>query len=208
MGMRQGISWMVAIGTLVALAMAGAVTAHEGHGTPEAQRHGDRTATPGHDSMMGSTGNGVVYVTITNTGEEDDALVGAETDRAERIEIHEMIVADGTARMQPVDGPLPIPAGETVSLEPGGLHLMLVNLTEDIRLGDVYEVTLEFERAGEVTLQVPVRLDAEPVEGDEESELVEAGDLMLEDAWSRPAPRLTAGTGMPMASPEATPAAP
>lgn len=199
--MRQGISWMIAIGTLVALAMAGAVAAHEGHGTPEAQQHSDMAATPGHDSMIGSTGNGVVYVTIINTGEEDDALVSGETDRAERIEIHESAMVNGNARMQPLESALPIPAGETVALEPGGAHLMLVNLTEDIRLGDVFEVTLEFERAGEVTIEVPVRLDAEPAEGDAESETVEAGDLVIEGAWSRPAPRLDAGVATPAATP-------
>lgn len=198
MGMRRMMSWFVAIGTLLALVLASSLAAAQTGqmvSTPEAHQHGE-------GPMMGSTGNGVVYLTVTNTGEEDDALVGGETDRAERIEIHEMMVADGTARMQPVDGPLPIPAGETVVLEPGGLHLMLVNLTADNRDGDVYEVTLEFERAGEVTLEVPVKLDAD---SEPAFEPVEVGDLEITGVWSRPSPRLTAGMGTPMATPEATP---
>jgi periplasmic copper chaperone A len=192
----------MAIGAMVALMMATSIaTAHTDHhenGTPEGHRHGDET--------MGSTGNGVLYLTITNAGDEDDALIGGETDRAERMEIHETIVADGSARMQPAEGALPIPSGETVTLEPGGLHIMLVNLTADIPAGDRYEVTLTFERAGDVTLGVPVRRAAEPAGSDEASETVEVGDLSLEGAWSRPAPRLTAPGSSPTGTPEGTPA--
>ena len=193
MGTQINQGWIGAVAAMMALVLAGSLAAAQqgpAGGTPEAGHHGS--------PMMSSTGNGVIYLTIANTGEEDDALVGAETDRAERVEIHEMIMHDGTARMQPVDGPLPIPAGETVMLEPAGTHLMLVNLTVDNRAGDSYDVTLEFERAGEVTLQVPVKLDAE---SEPAFDTVQAGDLDISGAWSRPSPRLDAG----MASPEATP---
>ena len=193
--MRRGIALVTGIVMVLALAMAGSLAAQGGHD------HGETMATPGHGPMMGSTGNGVVYLTITNDGDEDDALVGGETDRAERVEIHDTEMTDGVARMRPVEGALAIPAGETVTLEPGGTHMMLVNLTADIRLGEVVEVTLEFEQTGEVTLAVPVRLDAEPAEGDAASETVEAGDLVIEGAWSRPAPRIDAGLGTPAATP-------
>ncbi len=211
MARRSGAKWLLAIGALVAFVTAGSMaTAHTGHhgsGTPEAHQHGGMMATPGPDGdTMGSTGNGVLYLTITNGGDEDDALLGGETDRAQRLEIHETIVTDGSARMQPVDGSLPIPAGDTVTLEPGGLHIMLVNLTTDNAAGDRYQVTLTFERAGDVTLSVPVRPGAEPAGSEEESETVEVRELTLEGAWSRPAPRLTAPGSSPAGTPDASPA--
>jgi copper(I)-binding protein len=194
--------------TILALAISGSIAAAQ-TGTPAPhQGHGGMMATPGPGGM-GSTGNGVVYLTISNAGDEGDVLIGGETDRAERVEIHEMTMDNQTARMQPVDGPLPIPAGETVSLEPGGLHIMLVNLTDDNVVGDVFEITLAFERGGEVTVSVPVRIDAEAAENEVESETVAAGELTIEGAWSRPAPMLMAGGHMmvtPAATPEGTPA--
>ena len=194
MAWRRMATWTTAIGSLIALVIAGSVAAQSGHmaGTPESHQHGGMMATPGHDGpMTGSTGNGVVYLTITNTGEDDDALVNATTDRAQQVELHEMRVEDQVATMHPVDGSLPIPAGETVTLEPGGLHLMMVNLTESNRAGDVFELTLTFAHAGDVTIDVPVRPDAEAQEGEPESKTVKTGDLVIEGMWSRPAPRLT-----------------
>jgi len=64
-------------------------------------------------------------------------------------------------RMRMVDGGrIEIPAGGTVIMEPGGLHLMLINLTEPLEAGAAYPLTLKFERAGEWTLHVPVADDA------------------------------------------------
>ena len=181
---------------LLAIAVAGSITlAHEGHD------HGGATpkATPGAmDHSMASTGTGVVYFTITNEGDEDDTLLEASTDRAERVEIHETVVENEIGRMLPVDGPLVIPAGESVALEPGGLHMMLVNLTDDIRLDDSFEVTLTFEHAGEVVLPVTAVLDAEDAQG----ETVTVGDLTIEDVWSRPAPKIDGVSGTPPATPE------
>lgn len=215
MNTRRMTWWLATIGALMALVMAGSMATarhdHHGDGTPAGHHHHDQgqmVATPGHDHhdhdhMMGSTGTGVIYLSITNDGDEDDVLLSATTDRADVVEIHEMRVSDNVAVMVPHDGPLEIPAGETVVLEPGGLHLMLLNLTEDNNAGDVFEVTLEFESAGEVVLSVPVRLDAEPMDDEPESETVESGDLTLEGVWSRPAPYL--GSGPDAATPNATP---
>ena len=83
---------------------------------------------------------------------------------------------------------MPIPAGETVDFDSGTLHLMLANLTEDNRADDVFDLTIVFARTGKVTLQVPVRSGAEPMDGEPQSERVEVGNLVLEGVWSRPAP--------------------
>ena len=176
MAARRFLMIIAALAAVLATALAGslAVAQHDhghGHGTPEA--HADHDAHAGHD--MGSTGTGVVYMTIENTGDEDDAIVGASTDRAQTVEIHEMRVKDDVGMMVTHEGPLVIPAGESVALEPAGLHIMLIDLNDDIRLGDTFDLTLEFEHAGEVTVPVTAVLDAEDAEG----ESVEAGDLEI-----------------------------
>lgn len=198
MTVRRIIAIAVSMIALVAVALAGtqATARHDhGHGTPHA--HGNNMkAIPG--AMSGMTGTGVVYLTITNEGETDDALVSVSTDRAGLAAIHETRVQDEIAVMMPHDGALEIPAGESVLLEPSGLHIMLVGLTDDIRLGDTFDVMLTFEEAGEVTLPVTAVFDAEDAEG----ESVSVGDLTIEGAWSRPAPRIDGmGGGTPTASP-------
>lgn len=187
---------------ILATAFAGSlVAAQHGSSTPGAHdSHMTGTPDAHQDHHMGGTGTGVIYMTIENTGGEDDALIGGTTDRAQAVEIHETKIVNDTGTMLPHDGPLPIPAGESVALEPGGLHIMLVDLNDDIRLGDTFEVTLEFERAGEVTVPVTAVLDAKDAEG----ETVEAGDLEISDVWSRPAPRID---GAAPATPEASPGA-
>lgn len=107
-------------------------------------------------------GTGIVYMTITNNTDRVETLVAAKTSAAEVVEFHIHVQdANGVMRMRMVDGGrIEIPAGETVILEPGGLHLMLINLIEPLEAGASYPLTLKFERAGEWTLYVPVADDA------------------------------------------------
>ena len=60
-------------------------------------------------------------------------------------------------KMRPVDGALTIPAGQTVRLKPGGLHLMFMGLTEQPKAGDDVTIRLDFEKAGPLTLTLPVQ---------------------------------------------------
>ena len=96
------------------------------------------------------------YLTVTNQGAEADRLVGGSAGFADRLEIHEMAVADGVMRMAPVEGGLAIPPGETVELKPGGFHVMFMGLSAAPKAGDAVPVTLVFERAGAVTVSMPV----------------------------------------------------
>lgn len=107
-------------------------------------------ATPPTASVAGG------YLTIENTGEADDRLVKVETGLAGRAEIHEMAMREGVMTMRPVEGGLVVPAGGTVELKPGGLHLMFMDISEPLKEGDEMPVRLTFERAGsiEVTLKV------------------------------------------------------
>lgn len=90
------------------------------------------------------------FVTITNNGETDDALLGVKADFP-KVDIHESIEEDGIAKMQHVDR-IEIPAGETVKLKPGGYHVMFMGLSEPLVKGESFPATLVFEKAGEVEI--------------------------------------------------------
>lgn len=94
------------------------------------------------------------FFTIHNSGSEDDRLVSASTPIAKATQIHEMAMEGDVMKMQELDDGLVIPAGETVVLEPGGMHLMMMGLTGAIKEGESVPVTLTFEKAGEVTLDL------------------------------------------------------
>lgn len=95
------------------------------------------------------------YLTITNPGPAEDRLTGGRADFARAVQIHEMTMDGDVMRMrQRAD--LPLPPGKAVSLRPGGDHLMFTGLNSAPKSGDIMEVTLIFERAGPVTLPMPV----------------------------------------------------
>ena len=106
-------------------------------------------------ASIGAERPGIVYATIRNDGTEDDALVAIATPAAAMPMLHETVVTDGVARMPHVMS-VPVPAGATVMLEPGGLHAMLNDLTAALDEGAAFPVTLTFERAGEVTVTAEV----------------------------------------------------
>jgi copper(I)-binding protein len=96
------------------------------------------------------------YLSLANKGTETDRLVSAETPMASRVEMHEMSMTDGIMRMRPLQGGIPVPPGGTVWLRPGGLHLMLVGPEGAFVQGNRVPLTLHFERAGEVTVELEV----------------------------------------------------
>jgi periplasmic copper chaperone A len=124
--------------------------------------------------------NGAVYMVITNPTDDDDALVAASVDPsvAATAEVHETTTGadadadaemnggmdadgddgmnDGMMTMREVDE-IPIPAGATVVLEPGGYHVMLLDLAEPLTVGDTIEVTLTFAGAGEIVVEAEIR---------------------------------------------------
>ena len=100
------------------------------------------------------TGGG--FMTIANTGAEDDRLIAVATDVASKAEVHEMRMDGDVMRMREVEGGLAIPAGATVVLEPGGYHLMLMGLTQPLVEGGKIHVTLTFEKAGTVVVMLDI----------------------------------------------------
>src|SRR5690606_35945517 len=99
-------------------------------------------ATPGAATV------GAGFLTLVNRGGEDDRLTGARTPIAERVEIHTHRVEDGVMRMRPVEGGVALPAGGTVTFEPGGLHLMMIGLDRKLVAGESVPLTLDFAEAG------------------------------------------------------------
>jgi periplasmic copper chaperone A len=101
------------------------------------------------------------YLTLTNAGPEADTLVGGSTPLAERIEIHQMTMEDGIARMRPLPDGLEVAPGSSVALAPGGIHLMFIKPARPFAEGDRIEATLEFARAGSVRVEFVVQRNAE-----------------------------------------------
>jgi copper(I)-binding protein len=108
-------------------------------------------ATPGGAKIGGG------YLTIENKGAAPDRLIGVAGEVAGKIEVHEMAMKDGVMTMRPLDKGLTIEPGKTVKLAPGGYHLMMFDLKSPLKQGDKVPVTLEFEKAGKVTVSLDVQ---------------------------------------------------
>lgn len=106
-------------------------------------------------ATIGASRPAVLYVDIANTGTKDDTLIGVATPIAAMPMLHETVVTDGVASM-PHTMSIPIPAGQTVRLAPGGYHGMLMDLTGALKEGDSFPVTLSFRDGGDVTMDVDV----------------------------------------------------
>ena len=101
---------------------------------------------------------GAVFMGVRSNGDSSDRLMGVSisTDIAKKAEIHTHIMENDVAKMREVEGGIEIPAGGMIMLKPGGLHVMLMKLTEPLEEGETFMLTLEFEQAGEITLEIPI----------------------------------------------------
>ncbi|MBJ3762407.1 copper chaperone PCu(A)C [Maribius pontilimi] len=112
---------------------------------------GDLTVTGAHArATLPGQPVGGGYMTVTNAGDTDDRLVAVSSPVAGRAELHEMRMDGDVMRMRPLPDGLPVPAGETITLEPGGPHLMFMDLAGPLVAGEIAPVRLTFERAGAV----------------------------------------------------------
>ncbi|MFO7322138.1 MAG: copper chaperone PCu(A)C [Chloroflexota bacterium] len=162
-------------------------------------------------SSPGGAPNGAVFGLLVNLGDEADTLTGVTSTVAEVVELHETRLGDGDMmQMHPVEVGFVVPPRGYLSLEPGGLHMMLIGLTQPLLAGESFDLTLQFERQGEVVVSVPI-VDVTAMDGP--AELPPAGEMSeaeatpeavvaawpeacegvhVLDAWARPA-----GAGMP-----------
>lgn len=95
------------------------------------------------------------FLKLKNGGATADRLVAASAAVADRVELHSMKMEGDVMRMRQVDG-IDLPAGGSVALEPGGLHLMFLGLKQPLAAGSRFPLKLQFEKAGEVTVEVHV----------------------------------------------------
>lgn len=137
-------------GITLAIAAAAPVLAHEFTlGSLQIAHPWTRQTAPGQS-------NGGGFLIVTNKGRSDDRLVGVASPAAARTELHNMTMEGGVMRMRPVTGGLPIPAGGMLTLAPGGYHVMLIGLKAPLALGTMVPLTLRFEKAGAITVQLKV----------------------------------------------------
>jgi len=96
------------------------------------------------------------FLKITNTGTAPDRLVSASSPAADIVQVHEMKMDGAVMRMREVEKGLEIPAGGTVTLAPGGFHLMMMGLKGPLKQGTNVPVTLVFEKAGKIEIELSV----------------------------------------------------
>lgn len=113
------------------------------------------------DMPMGDLPPSAAYMILTNRGEEDDTLIAASSPLIPLVEVHTTEFEDDVMRMREVEDGITIAAGERIVLEPGGFHIMLMNLEANLFPGDAIPLTLTFESGREITIAVPVRDDFE-----------------------------------------------
>lgn len=135
---------------LASLMLAGtAATAHDVKAGDLTIRHPWARATPGGAQVAGA------YAVIVNTGTAPDRLLGGSIDAATTFELHRMASEGGVMTMRPT-GPLEIPAGGSLTLEPSGQHIMVSGLKRGLKQGEAIAGTLVFEHAGTVAVRFEV----------------------------------------------------
>jgi len=135
----------------LACALSGAASAHD------FTKNGIFVDHPWARPSMAAHVPAAVYLEIANRGDADDRLVSAKTDRAEHVEIHlSQTGDDGVVRMRPAEGGVAAPAGETISMETGAYHIMLIGLDGKLEAGQTFPLVLSFEKAGDIEVAVKV----------------------------------------------------
>lgn len=142
---------------------------HAGHGATDADTASDAgsasetrlgtlvisAATSRETPLAGGTAPG--FLRIRNDGSREDRLLSASSPLVQTMEIHEMSMDGGQMQMRALPDGLPIPAGATVELAPGGLHLMLIGVQAPLAAGQRVPVELRFAEAGAVTVNLAVQ---------------------------------------------------
>ena len=137
---------------------------HGAHGDHDHGDHGDHSDHDGHDHASGmmvknlvirattpQAGATAAYAHIHNHSDHDDILLGAFVSFAKKTEIHEMALIGDVMKMRPLEDGIAIPAGDHIALEKGGNHIMMMGLSAPIQMGQTYDITLHFKKAGKLT---------------------------------------------------------
>jgi copper(I)-binding protein len=101
--------------------------------------------------------NSAAYMIIENTGASADRLIDVAGDVAQMVQLHQTTMTDGLMKMQHLPAGAEIPAGGSLILKPASYHVMFMGVQQNMAPGSTVKITLTFERAGSVTIDVPVR---------------------------------------------------
>jgi periplasmic copper chaperone A len=143
---------------LALLLVAGAAEAHD-------TKHGDLLIDhPWARPSAGQAKNGAAYLRISNSGKTADRLLSVSTPAAGKTELHNHVHEAGVMRMRQVEA-IDVPAGATVELKPGGLHVMLFELQKPLHVGFGFPLTLTFAKAGAVEVTVLVEQPGAAAQG-------------------------------------------
>ncbi len=113
-------------------------------------------AHPWARATPGGARTAAVYMTLMNKTDASDRLTGGTSSVADAVQIHEMRVENGIMKMHELSNGLEIPAKGSVTLKPGAYHVMLVGLKRPLKKGEHVALTLAFEKAGKLDINVPV----------------------------------------------------
>lgn len=169
---------LVAVASLIVLGCVVKHKMHGHHGMDHAAHHGMKHGEHGDGhSEMYETGEGIAvehsyarangasakagaaFMVIKNFTDEDDLLVSASANVSKKAELHtHKMDANGLMVMGQIEGGLAVPAHSKVELKRGGNHVMMMGLNRSLNQGDMVTLTLVFEKAGEVIVEVPVDL--------------------------------------------------
>ncbi len=105
-------------------------------------------------SAMQHQRNSAVFMQIRNSG-PDAAIINATSPASDVVELHTHVNDQGVMRMRRIPE-IKLPAGASVDLKPGGLHVMLIGLRRDLKIGEQVDVTLEFNDGSRTSLTAPV----------------------------------------------------
>ena len=105
-----------------------------------------------------SVSTSAVFMTLHNNQDQDDVLESVSTDVCETVELHTHIKEGDVMRMRPLKEGIFIPAHQAVTLEPGGLHIMLIGLKQAFQDAEDIPLTLNFQKAGSIKLFVPIKM--------------------------------------------------
>ena len=162
---KQASNWLIIVAVLITAAAVAALARAE-NSSPQTEAH---ETTPAYSYIsaegawirptLGANRNTAAYVTLMNTGSTVDRLIGGSLPGADKLEVHNSIMEDGVMRMRRQDG-IDIPAAGSVTLMPGGFHIMVFDLEAPLKSGDTVSLTLHFENAGDLTVKAPVTLSA------------------------------------------------
>ena len=104
------------------------------------------------------------FMALDNDGEEEIAIVGASSPLTGMVELHEMAMVDGESVMQEIEGGIVLAPARGQLLQPGGMHIMLMGLTEELAPGDEVELVLELSDGSTVEVNAPVKAFTEETE--------------------------------------------